>query len=30
TPLFDAIPEEMTDDELALSRSTPGCQLAAQ
>ena len=30
TPLFDAIPEEMTDDEVALSRSTPGYQLAAQ
>jgi len=28
TPLFEAIPEEMTDDEVALSRSTPGQQLA--
>ena len=30
TPLFDAIPEDMTDEENALSRSTPGYQLAAQ
>lgn len=29
TPLFEAIPEEMTEEELALSRSTPGYQLAA-
>ncbi len=28
TPLFEAIPEEMTEDEVALSRSTPGYQLA--
>jgi cysteine synthase A len=27
TPLFEAIPEGMTEDELALSRSTPGYQL---
>jgi cysteine synthase A len=27
TPLFDAIPEEMTEEEAALSRSTPGYQL---
>jgi cysteine synthase len=27
TPLFEAIPEGMTDDEVALSRSTPGYQL---
>ena len=27
TPLFEAIPEEMTEDEAALSRSTPGFQL---
>lgn len=27
TPLFEAIPEEMTEEELALSRSTPGYQL---
>ena len=27
TPLFEAIPEEMTEDEVALSRSTPGYQL---
>jgi cysteine synthase A len=27
TPLFEAIPEGMTDEELALSRSTPGYQL---
>jgi len=30
TPLFDAIPEDMTEEEVALSRSTPGYQLAAQ
>ncbi|EAR51069.1 cysteine synthase [Oceanicola granulosus HTCC2516] len=28
TPLFEAIPEEMTGEEQALSRSTPGYQLA--
>jgi len=28
TPLFEAIPEEMTEEEMALSRSTPGYQLA--
>ncbi len=27
TPLFEAIPEEMTEEELALSRSTPGYRL---
>lgn len=27
TPLFETIPEEMTEDEVALSRSTPGYQL---
>ena len=27
TPLFGAIPEEMTEEEVALSRSTPGYQL---
>lgn len=27
TPLFDGIPEDMTDEELAISRSTPGGQL---
>ncbi|MWD26015.1 cysteine synthase A [Aquicoccus sp. SCR17] len=27
TPLFETIPEEMTDDEVALSRSTPGYQM---
>jgi cysteine synthase A len=30
TPLFDAISEDMTEEEVALSRSTPGYQLAAQ
>ncbi|MFT6676016.1 MAG: cysteine synthase A [Sulfitobacter sp.] len=30
TPLFDSIPEDMTTEEAALSRSTPGYQLAAQ
>ncbi len=30
TPLFDAIPEDMTEEEMALSRSTPGYQLAAE
>lgn len=29
TPLFEAIPAEMDEEELALSRSTPGFQLAA-
>jgi cysteine synthase len=29
TPLFDSIAADMNDEELALSRSTPGCQLAA-
>ena len=28
TPLFEGVPEEMTEEELAISRSTPGCQLA--
>lgn len=28
TPLFDSIPEDMTAEEIALSRSTPGYQLA--
>ncbi len=28
TPLFEAIPEDMDDEELAISRSTPGFQLA--
>ncbi len=28
TPLFEAIPEDMNDEELALSRSTPGYQVA--
>ena len=27
TPLFEGIPEDMTDEEMALSRSTPGYQL---
>lgn len=27
TPLFEGVPEEMTDEELALSRSTPGYQM---
>ncbi len=30
TPLFDAIPAEMTEEETALSRSTPGFQMAAE
>jgi cysteine synthase A len=30
TPLFDAIPEDMSEEEETLSRSTPGYQLAAQ
>ena len=29
TPLFDSIEAEMNEEELALSRSTPGCQFAA-
>ena len=28
TPLFADIPADMNEDELAISRSTPGCQLA--
>jgi cysteine synthase A len=28
TPLFEGVPEEMTEEEIALSRSTPGYQLA--
>lgn len=27
TPLFDGVPEEMSDDEIAISQSTPGYQL---
>jgi cysteine synthase A len=27
TPLFEGIPEEMTDEEVALSKSTPGFQM---
>ena len=30
TPLFETIPADMDEEELALSRSTPGFQLAAQ
>ncbi|MCU4179928.1 PLP-dependent cysteine synthase family protein [Bosea sp. BH3] len=30
TPLFETIPAEMDEEELALSRSTPGFQLAAE
>ena len=30
TPLFETIPEDMTEEETALSRSTPGFQLAAK
>jgi cysteine synthase A len=30
TPLFDAIPADMTEEEATLSRSTPGYQLAAE
>ena len=30
TPLFEAIPADMSDAEMALSRSTPGFQLAAE
>jgi cysteine synthase A len=29
TPLFDAIPADMTDEEVALSKSTPGYQMPA-
>jgi cysteine synthase A len=29
TPLFDSIQADMNEEELALSRSTPGCQFAA-
>jgi cysteine synthase A len=29
TPLFDHIGEEMTDEEIAISRSTPGCRFDA-
>ena len=28
TPLFADIPADMNEEELAISRSTPGCQLA--
>ena len=28
TPLFDGIEEEMSDEEIALSKSTPGYQLS--
>lgn len=30
TPLFETIPEDMTDEETALSRSTPGFQMASE
>jgi cysteine synthase A len=30
TPLFETIPEEMTEEETALSRSTPGFQIPAE
>ena len=30
TPLFEHIPEEMTDDEIELSRSTPSCRFDVQ
>lgn len=30
TPLFELIPEDMTEEETALSRSTPGFQMAAE
>ncbi len=30
TPLFESIPADMDDEELALSHSTPGFQLAAE
>jgi cysteine synthase A len=29
TPLFEGIPEDMTDEERAISKSTPGYQLPA-
>jgi cysteine synthase A len=29
TPLFASIPEDMTEEETTLSRSTPGFQMAA-
>lgn len=29
TPMFEEIPADMTEEELELSRSTPGCQMAA-
>jgi cysteine synthase A len=27
TPLFADVPADMTEEELAISRSTPGCQM---
>jgi cysteine synthase A len=30
TPLFEGVPEEMTDEEQAISRSTPSAQMAAE
>ena len=30
TPLFADIPEDMDDEESALSNSTPGCRMAAE
>jgi len=30
TPLFEGIPEEMTEEEQAISRSTPTAQVAAE
>jgi cysteine synthase A len=30
TPLFEGIEAEMNEEELALSRSTPSCQVKAQ
>ena len=30
TPLFENVPAEMTDDEMALSRSTPSCRFDVQ
>ncbi|RWC99030.1 MAG: cysteine synthase, partial [Mesorhizobium sp.] len=30
TPLFDGIEAEMDAEEIALSRSTPGCQFPAE
>ena len=29
TPLFESVPEEMTDDEIELSQSTPSCRFGA-